>query len=74
MSKKEFIVKGQTLTSMVKWLNSEENTSFKKSSGVFTIGDVQNYIKRGAMPKHMGENVVERDQQMINVKIYNIVK
>lgn len=72
---KEFLAKGKTLTAMVRWLNSEENTGFEKANGTkFTLGDVQSYIRNGHMPEYMGGNKIERDNKIVEVKIYNILK
>jgi len=72
---KEFVVKGKTLTTMVRWLNSLENETFKKVNGtIFTLGDVQSYIRNGHMPEYMGGNLIELDKKIEGVKIYNIVK
>lgn len=74
-NKKEYIVKSKTLTALVKWLNGEENKMFKKAAGTeFTVGDVQSYTHREAMPLHMGGNVIEKDESIQEVKLYNIVK
>lgn len=74
-NKKEYIVKEKTLTNLVKWLNSVENLNFKKVNNIdFTVGDVQSYTKRGVMPIHMGGNVIEKDEKIQEVKLYNIVK
>ena len=73
--KNECIVRGKTLTTLVKWLNGSENVEFhKENNSDFTIGDVQSYIKRGALPTYMGGNKVERDESIKEVKLYNIVK
>lgn len=75
MKNREYLLKGKTLTGLQKWLNSEENTDFKKRSGTkFTVGDVQGYIKRGCLPIEMGANEIEKDNTFQDTKIYNIVK
>jgi hypothetical protein len=72
---KEYLLKGKTLTGLMKWLNSEENKDFKKRNNTeFTVGDVQGYINRGYLPIEMGGNEIEKDDKIQDVKIYNIVK
>lgn len=73
--RKEYTIKGKTLTGLMKWLNSEENKDFKKRNNTkFTVGDVQGYITRGYLPMEMGNNEIEKDNSFQDVKIYNIVK
>lgn len=60
-----------TLTGMVNFLNE----NFKKQSGTkFTTSDVQSYIRRGYLPKYLGDYSIHRDKKMTNLKIYNIKK
>jgi len=75
MKNKNYLVKGKTMTGLMKWLNGEENKELKKKNGTaFTIGDVQGYVKRGYLPIEMGNNEIEKDETFKDIKIYNIVK
>lgn len=70
--KKEFLVKGRTLTGLVNWLN--EGMYVKQTGGKFTVGDVQSYIKRGYIPEYLGKNRIEHDVKLTDVKLYNVLK
>lgn len=60
-----------TLTGITYWLNE----NFKKQSGNdFTTGDVQSYIRRGYLPKYLGNYIIVRDKKLSSVKIYNVIK
>lgn len=60
-----------TLTGMTHWLNE----NFKKQSGnEFTTSDIQSYIRRGYLPKYLGNYSIHRDKKFKDIKIYNIKK
>jgi hypothetical protein len=69
---KEYLIKRKSLTGLVVWMNE---SGFKKQSNTpFTVGDIQNYIRRGYIPEYLGKNLIEREANIEDVKLYNIVK
>lgn len=69
--KKVLLVSKITMSKMVEFLN---DSGKKKQSGEpFTVSDVQSYVRRGSLPKHMGGNIIEKCN-IPNVKLYNIVE
>jgi hypothetical protein len=71
--KKEYLVKQKSLTGLMKWMNEESNL-VKQTGTMFTIGDIQSYVKRGYLPEYLGNNLIERDMSITEVKLYNIAK
>ena len=70
--KKEIVAKQKTLTGIKIWLNETFN---KKKSGVeFLLTDVQHYVKRGNLPKYLGNYSVVEDKSVEGVKLYKIIK
>jgi hypothetical protein len=58
-----------TLTTLVKFLNSEK---VKKSGNKFTISDAQGYIRRGHLPKYLGGSCISLNDSIEGIKLYNI--
>lgn len=72
MKGREVIVKQKTLTGIKVWMNEEFKE--KKSGKPFLLNDVQNYVKRGNLPKYLGNFTVVEDNSVEGVKLYKIVK
>jgi len=73
MNKKvEYLTEKRSLTGLTEWLNVtfEEKQTGKK----FTINDTQQYITRGNLPVYLGGNKIVHDEQVTDVKLYNVIK
>jgi len=70
--KNEIVVSQKTLTGIKVWLN--ETFKQKKTGKEFLLNDVQNYIKRGYLPKYLGNFNVVPDNSVEGVKLYKILK
>lgn len=66
------LVENRTLTGLVSWMN--ERFSCKESGSKFTVQDLQNYVRRGYIPKYLGGNLIVPGDAMRDVKLYNILK
>ena len=54
-------------------LRNHLNVYFIKKSGTkFTISDVQGYIRRGHLPKYLGNQDITLNQKFKGIKIYNV--
>ena len=63
-------VKLLSLTGITNWLNE----NFKKQNGEkFKTVDVQSYIRRGYLPKYLGDYSIKREKKIEQAKLYNIV-
>ena len=66
----EYIEENLTLTQLRNFLNRK----YKKKSGqLFSIGDVQGYIKRECLPNYLGHYKIEENDKIKGVKLYNVV-
>ena len=68
---KAYLVKNKTLTGIVMWLNEFYQ---KKTGKLFGTEDVQNYIKRGCLPKYLGGHSIVRNEEIVDIKVYHIVR
>lgn len=46
----------------------------KESGSKFTVQDLQNYVRRGYIPKYLGGNMIVPGDKMRDVKLYSILK
>lgn len=63
------MVTNLSLTKLRDYLN--ENL-IKKSGTKFTISDVQGYIRRGHLPKYLGNQDILLNNKFKGIKIYNV--
>lgn len=65
------LVEDLTLTQMTFYLNE----NFVKKNGMrFRIADTQGYIKRGYFPNYLGGNIIQKNNNILGVSLYNIKK
>ena len=64
------IAENLSLTAMVDYLNLATGLT-KRTGEKFEVTDVQGYVRRGYLPKHMGYLAIETVQYN-NVKLYTI--
>jgi len=60
-----------TLTTLTFYLNSNYS---KKTGKLFTISDVQSYVRRGHIPKYLGGDLIELNKDFKDVKLYSLKK
>lgn len=71
MKKSNVLIEKKNLTGLVRFLNE----SFKKQSGTdFSTTDVQSYVRRGHLPKYLGNIKIVPDKSVTDVKLYKIIK
>jgi len=58
-----------TLTALVKFLNE---TKEKKTGTKFSASDIQAYIRRGHLPKYLGNNEILTSNAYDGVTLYSI--
>ena len=67
-----YLIEKTNLTRIVNFL--KENQYKKKTGKEVGAEDVQNYIRRGELPKHMGNVKIEPCKEITCVKLYNLKK
>ena len=67
-----YLIEKTNLTGIVNFL--KENQYKKKTGKEVGAEDVQNYIRRGELPKHMGNVKIEPCKEITCVKLYNLKK
>ena len=67
-----YLIEKTNLTGIVNFL--KENQYKKKTGKEIGAEDVQNYIRRGELPKHMGNVKIEPCKEITCVKLYNLKK
>lgn len=65
------IIENINLTAMVEFLNMEFKE--KENGNPFNVQDCQHYIRRGYLPKYLGEYSIE-NMEYKYAKLYKIVK
>ena len=65
-----YLIEKTNLTGIVNFL--KENQYKKKTGKEVGAEDVQNYIRRGELPKHMGNVKIEPCKEITCVKLYNL--
>lgn len=60
-----------TTTALVDHLN--KTYSHKKSGSPFTLGDIQQYLRRGFLPKKYGHHPIERvENEKVGIKLIRV--
>ncbi len=68
----EYLTEKRTLTGLTNWMN--ETFKEKQTGTPFTFNDVQQYISRGCLPGYLGGNKIVKDETVVDVKLYNVLK
>lgn len=69
--KKYYLAKRLNLQGLVEWMND----NFRKENGrEFNRNDINAYVRRGYLPKRLGEIYIEKiETKYCTVKLYNLI-